>query len=922
MSDNISTSNAPVSNTDSVDTTDTSTLPQYEGVSNPPDGGQVATNDAAPETASASTPQPPVGQQGPQQQGPQQGPQQQSPSAPGKPDANAPAPQAPAPDVSQHPSVQKAGLIHTIAQTLAGGPRYAEKIDANTGEMTRTPVPVSKTDIGLAIAMEAISGSLAGLSQKGPGAVGRAGEAGYQQALQEKQQQQQQQDAQAQADFARHYQVLDTNMRLHQNAVQLGRLGFEANDSYVQQFKPLAELLQKQYPQAVQGVVAESDLSKYHVTKDSAIPIGVVKRVDPKTGEQVTNQFGEPQWDVQYLVVDPHFKSGDFLSAEDKAMAAKYRLPGFADSDGKPSKLPDSLPMRLSMAAGYKAKIGALRLAEGDIKDYYGSLNDGVENGNVPLQLPTMHDQSIQTIVDDAANRYGVPKALVRAVAMQESGGNPNAKSPKGAVGVMQLMPDTAKTLGVSDPTNAQQNIDGGVRYLKQLLDQYKGDTKLALAAYNAGPGNVTDHVPDNGETKQYVDAISKAVGLDNPQTPQPGEKDAYEPVDLAKAVQDDPTLVDALMDFQPYLNATSQNGIPNYSKAIGELGAKNPQEAGKIMALYGGSSLINHYDQQAFLKGDALKKKAENDELLKRQAQERADKNAENEAAYYADAKAIAGDPNDPASGDMMALDKLISQRTADRPKVYDLAKKINPNFNPANAELKLDKWKDFTTDSGKASQQIKSFNTLFDHIGAASEAVNNLRNTGSPLLNKPLNAIRKDALGDPNVTSVLAAIQPVKSEFMTFLNNNHALTESDKKAGDDLLAMHFSTAQLQEQLKRFAETSAYRLKETNNDWKRVFGRNFPGLVSPDALKTIKMMPELTNIIGDMDTGGTIFGSSDGRGRPGQTVAQAIGLQSAPQIPQGVRQAQPNEKPVWVNGKFAGYSADGKTFSYQYQGQ
>lgn len=874
---------------------------------------QPAANGQQPPTPpSNGTPtQSPQDQPGPngQQPGqmPKQGPQQ---SAPGAPPAQP----------EQHPAIQKAGLLHSIAETLAGGPQFQTTIDPNTGQATRTQVPLSGRQIGLAIALEAISGSLTGLGAKGPNAAGQAAGMGFAQgekAGQERLAAQQQQEQQAQQDFTRHYQVFETNLRLLQNAQTVGRQDYDVNNAYVGQFKPMAEMIQAQHPEVVKGIIDESDMPKYHVTKDSAIPYSVSKRIDPKTGEQIKDHNGVPQWDIQYMVIDPNFKADNFLSDDDRAIAHKFRLPGFADGDGNPTKLPQSLPMRLSMALNYKARIASLRLADQDVNHFYDSMNKSVEGGDVPLTMPQMRDQATQSLVDEAASKYGVPQALARAVAMQESGGKSDAVSPKGAQGIMQLMPDTAKSLGVSNPLDPQQNIDGGVRYLKQLLDKYDGNTKLALAAYNAGPGKVTDSVPNFPETQNYVKSISKAIGLDNPQAPKPGEKEAYPKVDLVDAVQKDPTLVDALEKFQPLLNASQQN----YQKAIGALGAKDPQAAGKILQLYGGTDLVGHYDMMRANAIDAAKKRTENNELLSRQAQERADKAAENEQSYLDDARSIAGDPNDPGSGDMMALDKLISQRTADRPKVYALAKKINPNFNPANAELKLQTWKDFATDQGKASQQIKSFNTLFDHIGGALDASAKFRNTSlGTAINEPMNKFRSKLEGDPNFSALVASIQPVKSEFMTFLNNNHALTEHDKQAGDDILNWNMSPAVLEGNLKKFAETAAYRLKETNTQFKRVFGTNAPGLISEDALKTVRAVPEVANIVGDMDTGGTFLGSSNGRGTLGRTVNEAIG-RSTPKIPQGVRPAQSGEQPVWTaNGQFLGYTSDGKSFSYQYK--
>jgi soluble lytic murein transglycosylase-like protein len=109
--------------------------------------------------------------------------------------------------------------------------------------------------------------------------------------------------------------------------------------------------------------------------------------------------------------------------------------------------------------------------------------------------------------IDAAAAKYGLDPALLRGLIRQESNFDPNAGSPAGARGLCQLMPGTAASLGVTDPSNPAQNIDGGARYLRQQLDAFGGDVTKALAAYNAGPGAVTRYggVPPYAETQNYV---------------------------------------------------------------------------------------------------------------------------------------------------------------------------------------------------------------------------------------------------------------------------------------------------------------------------------------------------------------------------------------------------------------------------------
>ena len=116
----------------------------------------------------------------------------------------------------------------------------------------------------------------------------------------------------------------------------------------------------------------------------------------------------------------------------------------------------------------------------------------------------------IKQLISRVSQKHGVDEKLVNALVNQESGFNPNAKSRVGAMGLMQLMPATAQGLGVTNAYDAEQNIEGGTKYLKGLMDRFGNDKQLALAAYNAGPGAVDkyDGVPPYKETQNYINAI------------------------------------------------------------------------------------------------------------------------------------------------------------------------------------------------------------------------------------------------------------------------------------------------------------------------------------------------------------------------------------------------------------------------------
>ena len=250
-----------------------------------------------------------------------------------------------------------------------------------------------------------------------------------------------------------------------------------------------------------QAIVAvEENGHRVYVNDTAAAPVADARSAKAKTYRLVYWSQTEHRW-----------KAVPGASTLRKARTAAAEVASYLGMDGVAVAKLDSKPANGAVTPPADAMSSASAAVAAQ------PVQPAAESAATPKVVRT--NAQVEAAIEQAAARHHVDPNLVRAVVKVESNFNPNAVSRKGAMGLMQLMPGTARDLAVTDPFDPQQNVDAGVRHLRGLLDSYDGDVSRSLAAYNAGATAVNKHngIPPYAETQDYVRRITTLYGNGTP---------------------------------------------------------------------------------------------------------------------------------------------------------------------------------------------------------------------------------------------------------------------------------------------------------------------------------------------------------------------------------------------------------------------
>jgi hypothetical protein len=239
----------------------------------------------------------------------------------------------------------------------------------------------------------------------------------------------------------------------------------------------------------------------------AAIPLALVSTL---ITSRPMHAGDDPSSQVVYGIVAVHNANGKTVYVTSDDPKPIHRLVYWSATRKK--WIPVSKPTTSAMSAARTAASEVASYVESRPKSAKPTQSAANPNYRNLARGYAISSADMDSVIDAAAKRHSVDPNLIRAIIKTESNFNPNAVSRKGAMGLMQLMPDTARSLNVKNPFDPKQNVDAGVRYFKNLMNNFRGDLKLSLAAYNAGAGAVarSNGVPRIAETQNYVKQITQ----------------------------------------------------------------------------------------------------------------------------------------------------------------------------------------------------------------------------------------------------------------------------------------------------------------------------------------------------------------------------------------------------------------------------
>lgn len=364
-------------------------MPDTDSNTNATDQTQAPQTQPAPPVASQPVAQP--SQNGAPTAQPQNAqPQSTQPAMVSNPPASQAAPsQAQPTQPAPHPAVQHASVVRQIAETLAGGPRFKTVI-ATDGTRTLQRIPMDRKDIGMAIALSAITGALSGLQEKGPNANAKAAAAGFNAVAQQRQQSDQAADQQATQDFSRRAAVAEANMRMLNNAIQVGRLQREDHDAMVNAYADQLQDLKDNSPEVIKSTglseAEAKDMQKYPLADYLRIPDGTVPRLG-SDGQQIKDSSGAPMWDNTYTLVDKNAKTS-LTDADGKPQqwvqdAISWGLPGYPASL---TKAPAGFQVSAAAAGRAQHQVVMLNALQSELNSFTNSF--GKDKSGKPVLDP------------------------------------------------------------------------------------------------------------------------------------------------------------------------------------------------------------------------------------------------------------------------------------------------------------------------------------------------------------------------------------------------------------------------------------------------------------------------------------------------------------------------------------------------------